>query len=135
MLTTKFYQVHTIILNLNIIPSITCISVIIFLFYFYATCHVSLLYNCGCRYNTFSTWKKCYLFIPTKTCPEQAKFESYLSQRQAGIQVFSSPALYYKKHHVHEASSRSHRSHIMHTNTCSKSLCMCEIFSISVDWL
>ena len=31
------------------------------------------------------------LKLQTKTCPGQAKFESYLSQRQAGIQVFFKP--------------------------------------------
>ena len=39
-------------------------------------------------------WNKravCHLKDQTKTCPGQAKFESYFFQEQAGIQVFFEP--------------------------------------------
>ena len=52
--------------------------------------------------------ESCPSTIPTMACPEQAKYESYLSQGQAGIQVCLSLVLYYMDDHVHEASCRSH---------------------------
>ena len=50
------------------------------------------------RYNLTSPGSTTFMWKGPKACPVQVKFESYRSQGQAGIQVFSTQEVFAFKH-------------------------------------